>query len=74
MRTFKHFNKSGKDVCPICKTNDDKETVLIGVNGTQEGHNMQAKQFHLECIDLLFYPKQGIIAQKLDHYNHKGSI
>lgn len=65
MRSFKHFNSSGDSKCPICKTNEDKETVLIGVVGTEDGGNMVANQFHLDCIDLLFYPDQKIIAQKL---------
>lgn len=65
MRSFKHFNSVGKSVCPICKTADDKETVLIGVVGTEEGHNMIAKQFHLDCIDLLYYPNEQVIAQRL---------
>jgi len=64
MRIFKGFNKNGK--CPICGTNEDKETVLIGVTGTEEGNNMQAEQFHLECLDLLYNKELGIIYQKID--------
>lgn len=65
MKVFKSFNQSNEDVCPICGTNEAKETVLIGIVGTEDGGNMEAKQFHLECIDLLYYPKEKIIAQKL---------
>lgn len=63
MRTFKKFSQSDGDVCPICGTDDDKETVLIGIVGTEDGGNIQAKQFHLECINLLYYPKEKLIAQ-----------
>jgi hypothetical protein len=38
--------------CPICGTSDDKEVVLIGIDGTEEGNNIKAEQIHLECIDL----------------------
>lgn len=66
MRSFKHFNSSGDSKCPICKTSADKETVLIGVVGTEEGRNIRAEQFHLECIDLLFYPEHNVIAQRIE--------
>ena len=28
--------------------------MLIGIEGTQEGNNIQAEQFHLDCIELLY--------------------
>lgn len=43
----------------------DKETILIGVVGTEDGGIMQAIQVHVECIDLLYYPEASIIAQKI---------
>lgn len=51
MRIFKGFNKVG-DPCPICGTHDDKECTLVGIDGTEEGHNMQAKAVHVDCLDL----------------------
>lgn len=48
MRTFKGFNQGGEP-CPICATRDDRETILIGIVGTQEGYNIEAKQVHLSC-------------------------
>jgi len=63
MRVFKGFNQSGKDVCPVCGTNDDKETVLVAIDGTQEGNNCQAIQVHLDCIELNYDPETGIIYQ-----------
>lgn len=50
MRTFQHFNKSNKSLCPICKKNTDKETTLVAVDGTQDGNNEQAIQVHVDCI------------------------
>lgn len=52
MKTFKHPNLSDNWKCPICGTPEDKEVVLIGIEGTQEGYNMQAEQVHLACIEL----------------------
>lgn len=65
MRTFKNFNSYGKSRCPICNSNDDKETVLIGIVGTEKNGNIEAKQFHLECIDLFYYQKENLIAKKI---------
>jgi len=50
MRTFKHFPKEKK--CPICGKSDDKECILAGIEGTQEGNNMEALPIHLDCIEL----------------------
>jgi len=63
MRTFKEMNKSNGDVCPICKTQNDGEVVLIGIVGTQDGNIIEAKQFHVECIDLLYDIKHNFIYQ-----------
>jgi hypothetical protein len=52
MRIFEHPNTSGDWKCPICKTNEDKQVILVGVDGTEEGNNMQAEQIHVDCIDL----------------------
>jgi len=59
MRSFTGFNQSGEDKCLICNTNEDCETVLIGVSGTENGGIMEAKQFHLKCIDLTFKKEGG---------------
>lgn len=64
MRTFAEMNTSGGDVCPICKTQNKGEIVLIGIVGTEEGMNMQAKQFHLKCLELYYDPKLRLIYQR----------
>lgn len=66
MKTFKQMNKSGKDVCPICNTQDDGEVGLIGVIGTEKGNIIEAKQL---CIDLVYDKTIGIIYQNLDGVN-----
>jgi len=63
MRVFKKPNLSSGWKCPICGTDEEKKVVLIGVVGTREGLNVQAEQFHLECINLWFDKKMGIIYQ-----------
>ena len=59
MRVFKEFPK--EFTCPICKTNDNKECVLVGKEGTQEGHNIEAQPFHLDCIQLTWLKGKDII-------------
>ena len=63
MKVFKEINKGSK--CLICNTNDDGEVVLIGVVGTEKDGNMEAKQVHLKCLNLYYYPESNVIAQKI---------
>lgn len=65
MRTFKHRNITGKEVCPICNTNKDGETVLIAIDGTQKGNIAQAIQFHLACLELSYNKQCGLIYQTI---------
>jgi hypothetical protein len=60
MRTFEHFTQ-GHHSCPICGTDNDKETILIPIEGTQEGSNMEALQVHTECLQngLVYYSEMG---------------
>jgi len=51
MRIFEHPNMADFK-CPICGTADDKPVVLIGIDGTESGRNIQARQYHVACIDL----------------------
>ncbi len=48
MRKFEHFPV--QSVCPICGTNADKKCVLIPIDGTQDGYNVQAAVVHFDCI------------------------
>lgn len=65
MRKFEHPNTSNNWVCPICGTNEDKPIVLIPIVGTEDGNNMQAEQFHIDYIDLMYHKDMNILAQKL---------
>ena len=53
MRVFEHFNAAGGDVCPICKTANDTDTILVPIPGTEDGNIVQAKQVHKKCYDLI---------------------
>jgi len=68
MRTFKGFNDHGNS-CPICKTKDNKETVLVGEDGTEDDGNIKAMQVHLDCLDLRFVLNEnmayGLIYHKI---------
>ena len=69
MKTFDHPNISNDWKCPICNTNEDKPVTLIGIVGTEEGNNMQAEQFHADCVTNLtfsYYKEQGILAAKIN--------
>ena len=46
-RTFKGFPKNS--VCPVCKTNEDAECVLLEIDGTTDGHICEGKPVHLWC-------------------------
>ena len=62
MRVFKEFPENG--VCPICGMNTKKECVLIGILGTEDGNNITAQPFHLDCLELLYDKHYKIIFQK----------
>lgn len=66
MKIFKHANLSGKSTCLLCGEAKDKPVILVGIVGTESGGNMEARQVHVDCIDLLYYPEPGIIAQKVE--------
>ena len=63
MRIFKKPNTSNNWVCPICKKNDKKEVVLVGISGTQYGNIIEGEQVHLECISLTWDKERSIIFQ-----------
>lgn len=65
MRTFDHPNTSSGWKCPICNTSEDKPVVLIGIVGTEEDRNMEAEQFHLDCINLYYYKEQKMLTMKI---------
>lgn len=50
MRIFEHFNKSTEAKCPICKTDEDKQTILVPIPGTEEGYIVEAQQMHWSCF------------------------
>lgn len=66
MLVFDQFNRQFGDVCPICKTNEDCETVLIKVRGTENDGVCHAKQYHLKCLDLWVDEDCNIIYQNLN--------
>lgn len=61
MRIFEHPNLLGDWKCPICNTAEDKPVMLIGIVGTEEGFNMKAEQFHVDCLELRWNKQLGLI-------------
>ena len=64
MKVFDKFPK--EQTCPICGTNMQGKCVLIGINGTQEGRNVKAQCFHLDCIELLYDKRLSFLFQKFE--------
>lgn len=50
MKIFKNINKEGS--CAICGKNTDGEVVLIHIDGTEDGGNVQCEQVHVTCLNL----------------------
>jgi len=47
-RISKHFPQT--EVCPLCGNRENKECVLVPVDGTQKGINWEAAPIHTECL------------------------
>ena len=62
MRTFKSV---GKHICPICSTSKEGEAILIPINGTEDGNNMEAQPIHVDCLNLSLNKDLGLIYQKI---------
>lgn len=48
MRIFENFPKNV--ICPICGNNNDAVTTLIPIQGTKDGHTVEAIPTHVDCI------------------------
>jgi len=56
--TFPHFPQEG-EVCPVCRTRKDTDTILVSIPGTEQGNIMQAKCVHKKCYDLFIEMNKG---------------
>lgn len=64
MGTFKEGNWNNPEtVCPICKTQNEGEIVLVPIAGTKEGNLFQAIQVHTKCINenIVYYPENNVM-------------
>lgn len=62
-RTFDHFPEAAK--CPVCKTNDDGECVLVGIDGTEDGHNQQAQPVHFNCAVVTNFSREAKLLYRI---------
>ena len=53
MRVFKGFNADFGNVCPVCKTAKNVQTVLVPIPGTEDDGICEARQVHKKCYDLV---------------------
>ena len=60
MRVFKHPNIHGFK-CPVCGTAEDSPVVLIKIYGTEKDGIMEAEQFHVKCLDLMWLRDKNVI-------------
>lgn len=49
-RTFEQFPKGHGTKCPVCGTDDEGETILVPIDGTQDGGICQAQPTHTKCL------------------------
>ena len=51
MQIFDHPNMVNF-TCPICGTADDRPCGLVRIDDTEQNGIMEARQYHIDCIDL----------------------
>ena len=66
MKIFSKPNLASGWKCPICKTSEEKEVVLIIMPETIKEDIGKAEQFHLDCIELSYYSEQKVILQNFN--------
>ena len=59
MNIFEKPNTANNWKCPICNSAEEKQVVLIGIDGTERENNIESEQIHVDCLD--FRLKKGII-------------
>lgn len=52
-----------KKECPICGQKHTGDGMLIGIDGTEEGNNIEAELVHVDCLNLRLYKDKMLIAQ-----------
>lgn len=52
MKILKKPNTGSNWICPICKTAEIREVVLIEIDGHFKNKNREIEQVHLCCLDL----------------------
>lgn len=62
-RTFETFPEDS--ICPVCKTSDDGECVLVSIDGTSDGSICEAQPFHLGCAIATNYNKKAATIYRL---------
>lgn len=61
MKIFEHPNLTNF-ICPVCGGNEDKPVTLIPIDGTQNGKIIEARQYHVDCLNLMeITGRDGII-------------
>ena len=64
MRTFTGFPQDS--ACPVCHTNEDRECIVIEIDGTINGNICEGQPLHTDCIKLRFNREIGAIYQQVE--------
>lgn len=64
MRPFEHFPDHAE--CVVCKTNQDKPCILVPIDGTEDGGNIEATPIHVDCIDIRYKKENNLLYMLLD--------
>lgn len=72
MRSFPLPNLCNNWKCPICGKNTEEPVVLIPIEGTEEEGLMQAEQFHVSCINLVYRKPSSSVSSATYHIIYMG--
>lgn len=67
MNIFERPNRSNNWKCPVCNTNKDGKVFLASMVDTETepgSHIFEAKQIHVDCLDLWISEKPKFIGMK----------
>ena len=67
---FDSFPQDHGHTCPVCGTKEDKPCVLIAIQGTEDGNNVEATPVHSDCLnpELFWYNRKlGIIYARAEN-------
>lgn len=59
-RVFERPNTSHDWKCPVCRTANEAQVILVPIPGTEKDGIVEAQQFHLRCANIVAMSVAGI--------------